>query len=310
MRISQKIVVGASITVLALGLVALSNFGHQDLPVPKAMGTIGVPSDMDLSQKELSEASREAGKKAESTQSMGNAMALDAMAGSQRLIRTGAITLEVKAFDAALGRLQQIAAEQGGYLADLRANRKEAGQAQGSVVIRVSPARYFIALDQLRQLGKVESEAIQTQDVTRAYADLESRLHNKRDLELRMREILRTRTSKLSDLLEAEKQLSQVTEEIERMEGERRYYQQMTGFSTVTLEMHEPFIQVNAAPQAPPLWAPVREAYHQSVTALIQAAALGVSALVFLLPWALLGWLGWIIAKKVLAHRRPVPSVD
>jgi hypothetical protein len=304
---SQKIAVGAAFTFLTLFLVGLSNLRPKGSSKPMAMAI--VTPEMSSEPSLLESLSGKAGanqgvnQHPEPSSALGNSLALDAMVGSQRLIRTGALSLEVMAFDATLGRLQQIASDQGGYIADLRANRKEAGQASGTVVIRVLPARYFLALEQSRGLGKVESEAIQTQDVTRAYADLESRLRNKRELETRMREILRTRTAKLSDLLEAEGQLSKVTEDIERMEGERRYYQQMTGFSTLTLELHEPLVPQVFIPKAPPLWAPVREAFQQSSSALVQATAWAVAALVFLLPWTLLGWLGWVAIKKVRAHR-------
>jgi hypothetical protein len=307
MRTSQKIALGVSLTSISFFLIGMANLKLRRSPVSAAR-MIASFEPRPASVYEM-EDSRTALKTvvpgaSNASASEGKSLALDAMATSQRLIRTGALTLEVKAFDSALGNIQQIASEQGGYIADLRANRKAVGQAQGTVVIRVTPTRYFQAMEQLRGLGKVEAEAIQTQDVTRAYADLEARLHNKRELETRMREILRTRTAKLSDLLEAEGQLSQVTEEIERMEGERRYYQQMTSLSTLTLELHEPLVAIQSEPTRPPLWAPVREAYQQSLAALVQATALAVSALVFLLPWALLAWLGWLLFRKV----RPRPT--
>lgn len=313
MRSSQKIALGVSFSFITLFLVGLTKLKLKDTQGTRALMTMGA----DLSRTSPKPASSlEEGPRGQgvpeapnSQASHGNALSLEAMATSQKLIRTGALTLEVKAFDAALGRLQQIASEQGGYIADLRANRKEAGQAQGTVVVRVAPARYFTALDQLRGLGKVEAEGIQTQDVTRAYADLEARLKNKRELEARMREILRTRTDKISDLLQVEGQLSQVTEEIERMEGERRYYQQMTGLSTITLEVHEPFVPPPALEiQAPPLWAPIRQAFRDSLAGLVQATALAVSALVFFLPWALLAWLGWRVFRKFRPSSAPLSS--
>jgi hypothetical protein len=225
--------------------------------------------------------------------------ALDALAASQRLIRSGSLSLEVQAFDVALGRVQAIAAARGGYVADLRAQRPEKGRAQGTMTIRVLPAQTFAALDDLRGLGRVESEGLQTQDVTKAYADLEARLRNKRDMELRMRELLRTRTGKLSEVLEAEQQLSEVTEEIERMEGERRYYQQMTGLSTLTLDLHEPMAVAPPAPQPTPLLEPVRQAWLRSREVVVETFAFFILGAATLAPWSLLGLAGWWLLRRL-----------
>lgn len=230
--------------------------------------------------------------------------ALETLAASQRLIRSGSITLEVPAFDAALGRVQAIAGARGGYIADLRANRPGKGKAQGTLTVRVLPAQYFAALDDFRALGKVESEGLQTQDVTKAYADLEARLRNKREMEARMREILRTRTGKLSDVIEAEQQLFQVTEEIERLEGERRYYQQMTGLSAITLDLHEPYAAAPEPPKPQPFFEPVRQAFQKSGELVMETLAVFILGAAALGPWIALGLLAWWLIRR---FRRPAP---
>ncbi len=225
-----------------------------------------------------------------------------AMVASQKLIRTGQLTLEVKVFDEAFNRIQRIASENGGYIADIKANRQDQGRASGTVVVRVQPGRYFQSLDALRAIGRVEQEGVSTQDVTKEYADLEARLTNKRQLEARMREILRTRSAKMEDLLEAEQQLSQVTEQLEQMEGQRRYFQQMVAMSTLTLELHEPLVVVQF--EKPGLFAPVAVAARNSIELLVQFFALLVSALVFLAPWLLLGAGTWMAIRRMAARKK------
>jgi hypothetical protein len=241
----------------------------------------------------------------ESVQGLVNASAdssQNAMIASQKLIRTGQLKLEVQIFDEAFTKLQRIASENGGYIADIKANRQDQGRASGTVLVRVQPNRYFQSLDALRTIGKVEQEGVNTQDVTREYADLEARLTNKRQLEARMREILRTRTSKMEDLLQAEQQLSQVTEQIEQMEGQRRYFQQMVSMSTLTVELHEPLV-VTKSP-TPGLFAPVAVAASNSIELLVQFLALLVSALVFLAPWLVLGGGTWVAIRRMATRRK------
>jgi hypothetical protein len=226
----------------------------------------------------------------------------NAMIATQKLIRTGQVSLEVKLFDEAFAKLQRIASENGGYIADIKANRQDQGRASGTVVVRVQPNRYFQSLDALRTIGKVEHEGVNTQDVTREYADLEARLTNKRRLEARMRELLSTRAAKMGDLLEAEQQLSQVTEQIEQMEGQKRYFQQMVSMSTITVELHEPLVVTKL--QKPGLFAPVAVAASNSIELLVQFLALLVSALVFLAPWLVLGTGTWVAIRRLAIRRK------
>ncbi len=229
----------------------------------------------------------------------------NAMIASQKLIRTGRLTLEVKLFDEAFAKLQRIASENGGYIADIKANRQDRGLASGTVVVRVQPTRYFQTLDALRAIGRVEQVGVNTQDVTKEFADLEARLTNKRQLESRMREILRTRSAKMEDLLLAEQQLSQVTEQIEQMEGERRYFQQMVSLSTITVELHEAFVPTKAAePAKPGLFAPVAVAARSSIELLVQLLALLVSAVVFLAPWVILGAGAWAAIRRMAIRKK------
>lgn len=157
-------------------------------------------------------------------------------------------------------------------------------------------------MDALRGIGKVEQEGVNTQDVTKQYADLEARLVNKRQLLTRMREILNTRASKMADLLEAEQQVSQVSEEIERMEGERRYFQTMVSMSTLQVELHEPMVATRI--EKPGLFAPVAIAAKNSLEALIQLFALLVSALVFLAPWLIITAGIWLGVRRLVARRK------
>ncbi len=229
----------------------------------------------------------------------------NAMIASQKLIRTGQLSLEVKLFDEAFAKLQRIATENGGYIADINANRQDQGRASGTVVVRVQPSRYFQTLDALRTIGKLEQEGVNTQDVTKEFADLEARLTNKKQLETRMREILRTRAATMDDLFAAERQLSQVTEQIEQMEGQRRYFLQMVSMSTISVELHEPLVATKAIePEKPGLFAPVAVAARSSVELLVQLLALLVSALVFLAPWLVVGAGTWAAIRRMASRRK------
>ncbi|MBK8572318.1 MAG: DUF4349 domain-containing protein [Holophagaceae bacterium] len=81
------------------------------------------------------------------------------------------------------------------------------------------------------------SESSNVQDVTKAYSDLETRLRVKREALNRIRELLRTKAGNLKEVLEAEKEISRITEEIEHAEGERRYFDHQISLSTIVVEL-------------------------------------------------------------------------
>lgn len=87
-----------------------------------------------------------------------------------------------------------------------------------------------------------ERKDISSQDVTEQYIDLDSRLKTKRKLEERYLQILQKAT-KISEILEIEKQISAIREEIEAKEGQLKYLESRVSESTVTIEFYKTIAQ-------------------------------------------------------------------
>lgn len=228
---------------------------------------------------------------------------LAAMAAARKLIRSAQLTVEVPRYAEAARAVARIAEEHGGYVADSRASRNEQDKQRGTISIRVPAERFAPAFEALKALGRVRTESVGTQDVTKAYVELETRLRVKRETEARLREILRTRAAKLSEVLEAERELARLIEEIEQMEGERRYYDQQVALSTITLELYEPQAMVEAG-----WFDPARQALRGSLQVLSTSVAAIICALAFLAPWLLVLWVVWRIVRAVRGRRRAAAS--
>jgi uncharacterized protein DUF4349 len=224
---------------------------------------------------------------------------LSSVFASLKLIRTAAITVEVPKYDAAAEEVVRVAESLGGYLAEAQVTQGREDRRSGTLTIRVPSPRFGAALAALKGLGKVKAENVSTQDVTKAYTDLETRLKVKRDTADRLRELLRTRTADLPDVLNAERELARVTEEIEQMEGERRFYDQQVAFSTIALTVTEPQALVE-----PGVFAPLGRALRDSVEVLAQSLAGLIYVVVALTPWLLLAYVIWRAIKAVRARRK------
>jgi hypothetical protein len=224
---------------------------------------------------------------------------VEAMVASRKLIRTGQITVEVKDFEQAAKEIGRLAESLGGYLAESQSSRGHRDLRTGTLTIRVPAERFAQAFDAVKGLGKVQTENLGTQDVTKAYTDLETRLRVKRETADRLRAILKDRAAKLSEILEAERELARVTEEIEQMEGERRYYDQQVALSTIAVTLQEPDSVVKAG-----VFSPVSQAVRDSLEVLAASLAGLIYALVFLAPWLVVAYVAWKIFKAVRARRR------
>ena len=95
-------------------------------------------------------------------------------------------------------------------------------------------------------------------------------------MEQRLIDMLKTKTGKVSDLLQVEKELARVREEIEKMQGELKYWDSQVQFATVTIslaekDMEEPaaFLLKERAQLA--LYAPDVEKIYDDIKALASA---------------------------------------
>ncbi len=231
------------------------------------------------------------------------APSLQAMLAARKLIRTAQVAIEVRSYEEASEKVARVAESHGGYLADTQASRGAQDRRRGTLVIRVPAERFAAAYSELKGLGKVETETVSTQDVTKAYADLETRLRVKRDAEGRLREILRTRTARLSDVLEAERELTRLLEEIEQIEGERRYYDQQIALSTISAALHEPEAVIRAGALAPLL-----EALRDSLQVLAMSAGALIYLTVLVLPWATVAAIVWLVVRAARRRKRAAPK--
>src|SRR5207248_525738 len=120
------------------------------------------------------------------------------------------------------------------------------GKLRGRVVVKGLPENLDRFLQKLRGLGELKNQTLGTEDVTKAYFDTDARLKNARVMEQRLIDMLKTKTSKVSDLLQVEKELGRVREEIEKMQGDLKYWDSQVQFATVTISLAEKDLEAAA----------------------------------------------------------------
>ena len=166
---------------------------------------------------------------------------------NRKLVRNATAELEVASFEEAVQKITGFASEEKGYVATSSSEKQANGKLRGEVVVKVLPDNLDRFLGKLRGLGELKNQGITTEDVTKAYFDTESRLKNARLMEQRLIEILKTKSKDVADLLEVEKELGRVREQIEQMQGELKFVDSQVAFATVTITLAEKNMNIPAA---------------------------------------------------------------
>ena len=158
---------------------------------------------------------------------------------NRKLIRNAKVELEIVRFDDAIQEITAFANEERGYVATSSSEKQANGKLKGKIVVRVLPENLDHFLQKIRVLGELKNQTLGTEDVTKAYFDTDSRLKNARVMEQRMIDMLKKKSDDINDLLQVEKELGRVREQIEQMQGDLKYWDSQVQFATVTIQLTE-----------------------------------------------------------------------
>ena len=166
---------------------------------------------------------------------------------NRKLIRNAVVQFEIVGFDDAVQKITAFAKEEHGYVATTNSEKQANGKLRGTVVVKIIPENLDRFLQKIRGLGELKNQTLGTEDVTKAYFDTDARLKNAHVMEQRLIDMLKTKTGKVSDLLQVERELGRVREEIEKMQGQLKYWDSQVQFATVTISLAEKDLEEPAA---------------------------------------------------------------
>lgn len=157
------------------------------------------------------------------------------------IVQTASITILAANYDQASAAVERIAAQHGGYIQDLTADTRTGMARSVLATLRVPVKQIEPLLADLRRLGHVEQESRNNQEITGQYIDLTARLRTARATERRVTELLRTQSGKLSDVLDAERELGRIRAEIESMQARRANMEHQVSYATVQMQLNEEY---------------------------------------------------------------------
>ncbi|UWY29210.1 DUF4349 domain-containing protein [Flavobacterium sp. TR2] len=156
----------------------------------------------------------------------------------QKIIKQGTLRFETDNLEKTFNQIQKAVSDNKARIIN-DSEGKDYSSVYRNLTVRV-PSQNFDRFinDVSKGVSYFEVKNISAEDVTEQFIDLTSRLNTKKKLEERYLQILQKAT-KVSEILEIEKQISAIREEIEAKEGQLKYLESRVSESTVTIEFYK-----------------------------------------------------------------------
>lgn len=160
----------------------------------------------------------------------------------KKIIQHATLRFQVNNVDSATGVIRQFTSNHDGYISSSNLNTAY-NQIENKIMIRVPAGKFDALLNEIESLSLfLDNRIINTQDLTSEYIDLESRLKTKLEVKSRYESILRDKAKSVEDVLDAERQIGAIQEEIEAAQGRLRYIASQVGYSTIELTCYQQII--------------------------------------------------------------------
>lgn len=158
------------------------------------------------------------------------------------VIRQAQLTLTVGSgsFEAKLNEVRALVEGNGGYIAgtDAQVQPTDSQIRTGVLNFMVPAGNFDTTIDQISRVGKIQHEHITGTDVGAQYVDLRTRLANAEAQRAAMLTIL-SGAKTISDMLQVQQQIGQITGQIESLKGQIKYLDDSTSYSQVSVTLAE-----------------------------------------------------------------------
>jgi hypothetical protein len=217
------------------------------------------------------------------------------------VIRLATLKLVARNFPPVRASVEAAVAAADGFVMQLSVSGDPGAARELRATLRVPGDRLTGTLARLRQLGLVVEDTQGAEDVADQLVDLDARLVNARATEKRLSEILQTRTGRLSDVLEVEREIARVRLDIERLDAEKKNLSRRVAYATIELTISEER-KAGLDPGPLPLLTQLRLAAADGLQnvfdTVVGVALFALRAGPSLLLWGLAATLVWVSVRR------------
>tara|TARA_R110001632_G_scaffold714_1_gene2608 strand:- start:732 stop:1601 length:870 start_codon:yes stop_codon:yes gene_type:complete len=155
-----------------------------------------------------------------------------------KIIKTATLRFESQDLEQTHAQILSIIKEAGGYVQNDNSG-KNYSQLYHNLSVRIPTENFQSTLDAISKgVAHFDEKTIRRQDVTEEFIDLNARLKAKRALEDRYLALL-AKAKNVKEMLDIERELSQIRETIERAEGRLKYLSNKVSLSTLNIQFYK-----------------------------------------------------------------------
>ena len=180
----------------------------------------------------------------------------------RKLIKTVSMEAETEHYDDLVAALEEKLTALGGYTENRRTGSYSKNRRWSDMTIRIPAENLSGFVAHVNESANVVSTSEETVDVTLQYSDTEAKIAALETERSRLMELLAS-ANNLSEILEIEARLSDVTYELERYESRKRGYDNQITYATVHLRIEE--VEVLTPVEEPTVWARIRDGFSDSL---------------------------------------------
>lgn len=156
----------------------------------------------------------------------------------QKLIREAYLRFQTQNIDTTFKNISAYVKRSGGYIQNDRSD-KSYNQLTRTLIVRIPNKNFNKVVNDIdNDVEYFDSKNISSRDVTEEFIDLEARLKAKKTLEERYLQLL-TKAKNVKEILDIERELSKIREEIEAKQGRLKYLENKVSMSTLTIEFYK-----------------------------------------------------------------------
>lgn len=156
----------------------------------------------------------------------------------QKLIKESFLQFETQDLDKTYGKIIGFVKQNNGFIQNDNSN-KTYSRISRNLTIRIPTNSFQKTIDSIsNHVSFFDTKRISSKDVTEEFIDLEARLKAKQTLEKRYLELL-SKAKNVKEILEIERELSNIREEVEAKQGRLKYLQNRVSLSTLNIEFYK-----------------------------------------------------------------------
>jgi len=156
----------------------------------------------------------------------------------QKIIKESYLRFETQDLEKTYQQIKNTIQKNNGFIQDDNSN-KSYGTVTRHLIIRIPTNNFQNVIDSISEnVEYFDNKRISAKDVTEEFIDLEARLKAKQTLEKRYLELL-SKANNVKEILEIERALLNIREEIESKQGRLKYLQNRVSLSTLDIEFYK-----------------------------------------------------------------------